>query len=128
MFLSTRQMRRFGELVADVIDDMLAADFEDGFAIEGEGPDEIPGAHNAFREFARTADLLPYDWSIDATVFPNGSRDVPTVTAWERRHARAATVAVPARTQRRRPGQVEATPAACTAPIRTVGGDAAPCH
>lgn len=122
MFLSTRQMRHFAELVADVIDDMLAADFEDGFAADGELPDAFPGAETAFRELIRTGGPRPYDWHAE-----EASREVVPIAGWERRHARPATIAA-LRVRRSRPGQVEATPEYCTAPIRTIGADSTPCH
>jgi hypothetical protein len=120
-------MRRFSELVADVIDDMLAADFEDGFAPDGEIPHEIPGAHTAFRELTRTTATLPYDWSLDDITLSTGRREAVPIAGWERRHARPATIAA-ARAQRRRPGQVETSPASCTAPVRTIDSGTGPCR
>ena len=121
-------MRRFAELVADVIDDMLVADFEDGFAIDGELPEEFSGADSAFRELARAGGAPVYDWHAeDPTIFANGSREGMPIAGWERRHARPSTAAA-SRAQRRRPGHVEAAPEYCTAPVRTVGADQASCH
>lgn len=122
-------MRRFGELVADVIDDMLAADFEDGFAVDGAVPNEIPGADTAFRELTRTTGTLLYDWCTDeATFFPIGARESAPIAGWERRHARSATTAAARAQQRRRPGQVDTAPAYCAAPIRTIEAGSAPCR
>lgn len=115
-------MRHFAELVADVIDDMLAADFEDGFAADGELPDDFPGAETAFRELIRASDARPYDWHAEAAL-----REVVPIAGWERRHARPATTAAP-RARRSRPGQVEATPALCTTPVRTIDAGSPPCH
>jgi hypothetical protein len=122
-------MRRFSEMVADVIDDMLAADFEDGFAFDGQIPSEMPGADTAFRELTRTTATLPYDWSVDEdTIFSRGSRDAGPIPGWERRHARAATVAAATRVPRRRPGQVPTSCAPCSAPIHTVDGGSTSCR
>ena len=115
-------MRHFAELVADVIDDMLAADFEDGFAADNELPDEFPGAETAFRELIRTSGTRPYDWRAEESL-----REVVPIAGWERRHARPAT-ARPVRARRSRPGQVEAIPTPCTAPARTINADSTPCH
>jgi hypothetical protein len=109
MFLSTRQMRRFAELVADVIDDMLAADFEDGFAVEDDFSYELPIVDDR----AGLA-LAAGDWPRPAT----GGREPAPIPSWDRRHARPATAAAARAQQRRRPGQVDAAPTPCSAPLR----------